>query len=198
MSLISSPCSSCQFRRGHSINAVMRSSPIDTMRTAGMCIAIKDSMALTPMKDAGSNVHAGQMSVRAPSAVATLLARLIPRGQLPNRRCHTAKPISNANRRLRVAVNANSDGNTEGRGKDGRRLMNTPSSHAKNSPAAASVIPKGVQKYPDFRNRNGFIFFFEPAPRLRRIGVRFFMAVILSVVIRSSQQKTPHYWGVFP
>lgn len=197
MSLISSSCSSYQFRRGHNINAVTRSSPIDTMRTAGICIVIKDSMVLTPINDAGRSVHAGQISVSAPNAVATLLARLVPRGQLPKRRCHTAKPISSANRKLSVAVKANSDGRTEGRGMDGKRLINTPSSHAKNNPAAVSVIPNGTQKYPDFRNRNVFIFFFLPSPRLRRTGVRFFMEVILSVAVHSSQQKTSRICGTF-
>ena len=168
------------------MTAVTSSRPTDNRRSAGRYGPRKPNANPRLTSDAGNNTQAGQIRVKAPSAVAILLTRFTPRGQLPNLLCHTTRPALNASSALKLAVNRNSEGRTEGRGAMvGRIFTNTPSSHAKNKPVITSVTPNGIQNRLDCKNRRDEGLFF---------GARF-MGSIVSVVVALQQQKTPSCEG---
>jgi len=155
-----------------------------------MCADIRDSIVPMPSSDVGSRKQIGQTSVIAPIAVANPLARFTPRGQTPNVRCQTINPISKASSRLNVPVKRNSDSRMDGRAMEGRMLMNTPSSHAKNRPAMRSVALNELQKDDENRKR-GRCFFFFCFLTGDRFPARLIMVMIVTAVRSYQQQKTP-------
>lgn len=142
---------------GHNIHVAASRSRSATIRMNGKYGPMNAKKKPTPMREAGSRMHAGQMSVSAPMNPANPVTRFMPAGQLPSRLCHTARPVLNERSNPKNQVNISSHVIAGERGILGRTSRRYPSSHAKKMPTTIAVTRKGSQNDEERRTRNTYL-----------------------------------------